>query len=148
MTGVQTCALPIYSEIIIQKISADSNLFLASLNSNSNEKQKIIDRALSKARTIKGFANRNMRDRAVHQDLLVRHAIEWHRKFTLSIACIVLLLIGAPLGAIIRKGGLGMPFVVAILFFVLFYALSITGRRVQKKWRLARCLECGWQLWC
>jgi lipopolysaccharide export system permease protein len=49
------------------------------------------------------------------------HAIEWHRKFTLSFACIVLFLIGAPLGSIIRKGGLGTPLVLAIIFFVIFF---------------------------
>ena len=57
------------------------------------------------------------------------HSIEWHRKFTLSIACIVLFLIGAPLGSIIRKGGLGTPMVVAIIFFVFFFLLNNFGEK-------------------
>ncbi len=60
------------------------------------------------------------------------HAIEWHRKFTLSFACIVLFLIGAPLGSIIRKGGLGTPLVLAIVFFVVFYLLNNFGEKFAK----------------
>ena len=60
------------------------------------------------------------------------HAIEWHRKFSLSFACIVLFLIGAPLGSIIRKGGLGTPLVLAIVFFVVFYLLNNFGEKFAK----------------
>ncbi len=60
------------------------------------------------------------------------HAIEWHRKFTLSFACIVLFLIGAPLGSIIRKGGLGTPMVSAIAFFVIFFLLNNFGEKLAK----------------
>jgi lipopolysaccharide export system permease protein len=62
----------------------------------------------------------------------IYHAIEWHRKFTLSFACIVLFLIGAPLGSIIRKGGLGTPLVFAIVFFVVFYLLNNFGEKFAK----------------
>jgi len=60
------------------------------------------------------------------------HAIEWHRKFTLSFACIVLFLIGAPLGSIIRKGGLGTPLVLAVAFFVVFFLLNNFGEKLAK----------------
>jgi lipopolysaccharide export system permease protein len=53
--------------------------------------------------------------------------VEWHRKFTLSAACLVLFLIGAPLGSIIRKGGIGTPLVFAIIFFVLFHLMNTFG---------------------
>ena len=66
------------------------------------------------------------------QHARVMHAIEWHRKFTLSFACIVLFLIGAPLGAIIRKGGLGAPMVSAIAFFVVFFLLNNFGEKLAK----------------
>ncbi|HEX8278610.1 MAG TPA: LptF/LptG family permease, partial [Segetibacter sp.] len=58
--------------------------------------------------------------------------IEWHRKFTLSVACIVLFLIGAPLGSIIRKGGLGTPLVFAVIFFVIFHLLNTFGEKFVK----------------
>ena len=56
-----------------------------------------------------------------------RHGIEWHRKFTLAFACIVFFFIGAPLGAIIRKGGLGMPVVVSVFMFIFYYIIDNTG---------------------
>lgn len=65
-----------------------------------------------------------------------RHAIEWHRKITLSLACIILFLIGAPLGAIIRKGGLGTPLIFAIVFFMLFYFSSTIGEKFAKENKL------------
>ncbi|HMK05071.1 MAG TPA: LptF/LptG family permease [Ferruginibacter sp.] len=61
------------------------------------------------------------------------HKIEWHRKFSLSMACFVLFFIGAPLGSIIRKGGLGMPLVFAIIFFLLFHLLNMFGEKFVKE---------------
>lgn len=58
-----------------------------------------------------------------------RHEIEWHRKFTLSAACIILFFIGAPLGAIIRKGGLGTPVVVSTLAFITYYVIGVLGEK-------------------
>lgn len=61
------------------------------------------------------------------------HMIEWHRKFALSLACLVLFLIGAPLGSIIRKGGLGMPLVIAVVFFLIFHLLNMFGEKFVKQ---------------
>jgi lipopolysaccharide export system permease protein len=61
--------------------------------------------------------------------LIHKHEIVLHKKYTFSIACFLLFFIGAPLGAIIRKGGLGMPAVVATLFFILFWVISFTGEK-------------------
>jgi lipopolysaccharide export system permease protein len=65
------------------------------------------------------------------------HQIEWHRKIALSAACLVLFLIGAPLGSIIRKGGLGTPLIFAIVFFMVFYFLSNTGQKFAKEGRMS-----------
>jgi len=59
--------------------------------------------------------------------------IEWHRKFSLSLACLILFFIGAPLGSIIRKGGIGMPLVVAIIFFLIFHLLNMFGEKFVKE---------------
>ena len=67
------------------------------------------------------------------QRTIRKHKIEWHRKIVLSLACLVLFLIGAPLGAIIRKGGLGTPLIFAILFFMLFYFSSTIGEKFAKE---------------
>ncbi|HEU0064317.1 MAG TPA: LptF/LptG family permease, partial [Flavisolibacter sp.] len=61
------------------------------------------------------------------------HKIEWHRKLSMAMACLVLFLIGAPLGSIIRKGGLGSPLIFAIIFFILFYFISTTGEKVSRE---------------
>ena len=58
-----------------------------------------------------------------------KHAIERHKKFTLAVAVLVFFFIGVPLGAIIRKGGLGMPVVVSILLFIAYYVVSMTGEK-------------------
>lgn len=70
------------------------------------------------------------------KDLRV-HKIEWHRKISLSLACLVLFMIGAPLGSIIRKGGLGSPLIFSIVFFMVFYFLGTTGEKFAKEgaWR-------------
>ncbi|MBC7872566.1 MAG: LptF/LptG family permease [Ferruginibacter sp.] len=64
---------------------------------------------------------------------LRKHKIEWHRKIVLSLACVVLFLIGAPLGSIIRKGGLGTPLIFAITFFMIFYFTSTAGEKFAKE---------------
>lgn len=69
---------------------------------------------------------------ALKKDLRM-HEIEWHRKISLSFACVVLFLIGAPLGSIIRKGGVGTPLVFAIIFFMVFYFSSTTGEKLAKE---------------
>lgn len=64
---------------------------------------------------------------------LYRYKVEWHRKMSLPISIMIFFLIGAPLGAIIRKGGLGMPIVVSIIFFVIYYMVSMTGEKMAKE---------------
>ncbi|MFD0750633.1 LptF/LptG family permease [Mucilaginibacter calamicampi] len=58
--------------------------------------------------------------------------VEYYKKFTLSAACLALFLIGAPLGAIIRKGGLGLPVVVSVVFFLIYYIISTIGEKAVK----------------
>jgi lipopolysaccharide export system permease protein len=58
-----------------------------------------------------------------------RHYIEWMRKFSLSVACLLLFFIGAPFGSIVRKGGLGMPLVASVIFFVLYYVVGMIGEK-------------------
>jgi lipopolysaccharide export system permease protein len=80
----------------------------------------------------RGFAERVDMDKQIKEMNVTRHLIEWHRKFFFGLACIVLFFIGAPLGAIIRKGGLGLPTVVAILFFLVYYVITIVGEKMAK----------------
>lgn len=90
----------------------------------------IIESASSITRSSKAFVESTLDDIETKDYYIYKYKAEWHRKFTLSIACIVLFFIGAPLGAIIRKGGLGMPVVVSVIFFIIFHILSITGEKL------------------
>jgi lipopolysaccharide export system permease protein len=64
---------------------------------------------------------------------ITKHEMELHRKFTLSFACFIFFFIGAPLGAIIRKGGLGMPVVISILFFIVYYIIDTLGAKFARE---------------
>ena len=93
---------------------------------------RVLQLASSQARSSKNLVEVTVSDLILRQMNYATYKIEWHRKFTLSFACVLLFLIGAPLGAIIRKGGLGMPLVVAIAFFVVFHIMSITGEKLAR----------------
>ncbi len=90
----------------------------------------IKSRALPVTRDVLSYVSNAVKDREYITLNIAKVNSEWHRKFTLSLACIILLLIGAPLGAIIRKGGLGMPLVAAVLFFVVFHVLNLGGLKL------------------
>ena len=62
-----------------------------------------------------------------------------HRKFTLSFACLIFFFIGAPLGAIVRKGGLGLPVVISVAFFIIYYIIDTTGQKMAR--------EGVWEVW-
>lgn len=64
---------------------------------------------------------------------LYRSKVEWHKKISLPVSIIIFFLIGAPLGAIIRRGGLGLPVVVSVIFFVIYYMISLTGEKLAKE---------------
>jgi len=89
--------------------------------------------ALNKIASIKSGISQFNVDKEVKEKDITMHLIEWHRKYSISLACLILFFIGAPLGAIIRKGGLGMPLVVAIVFFLIFHLLSLFGEKFVKQ---------------
>ena len=91
------------------------------------------DRALSQLNSASSIIQLEASDYYERNKSLRKHWVEWHRKFTLSVACIVLFMIGAPLGSIIRKGGLGTPLIFAIIFFVLFHLLNTFGEKFAKE---------------
>jgi lipopolysaccharide export system permease protein len=101
--------------------------------SSSLERRNIITAALNTAR---------MNARAIQQsdEMIVssvrslnRFGIEWHKKYTFAVACLVFLFIGAPLGALIRKGGLGMPLVISVLLFIFYWIITTTGEKFSRE---------------
>jgi len=89
----------------------------------------VLDRSISQANTIKISLDQPALLYDAQQNDLRRHLIAWHEKLTLSVACLVMFLIGAPLGSIIRKGGIGMPLIFAVIFFVIFFLLNNFGKK-------------------
>lgn len=96
------------------------------------EQMSAVANASSEARSIQDLL-KNRADRTTELSKNIRRSmLEFQKKFTLSAACIALFLIGAPLGAIIRKGGLGLPVVVSVIFFLVFYIISTIGEKAVK----------------
>ncbi|ULQ58396.1 LptF/LptG family permease [Flavihumibacter rivuli] len=91
------------------------------------------ERVMSQLSIIKSTLEINKTDYENRAKNLRLHKMAWHEKFTMSIACLVLFLIGAPLGSIIRKGGIGTPLVFAVVFFVIFFLLNNFGKKFVKE---------------
>ncbi len=103
------------------------------LQADLNEKLKSIEHALTYSRDSKKLIEREIATQSGQKKWIQKHINEWHRKFTLSFACVIFFFIGAPLGAIIRKGGLGMPVIVSVVFFIIYYIISMTGERAARE---------------
>ena len=97
------------------------------------QKARILQSAILLARNANAFIEATGKDHENDELMMRKYEVERHKKFTLSIACAILFFIGAPLGAIIKKGGLGMPVVISVVFFILFYILSVTGEKLVKE---------------
>ncbi|MEP2024029.1 MAG: LptF/LptG family permease [Reichenbachiella sp.] len=95
-------------------------------------KEQILSRAVGNARNIKSSLNSSvlrMKGLSVSYD---SHVVEKYKKFAQAFSCIVMFLIGAPLGAIIKRGGLGFPVIISIFFFIIFYVLTSVGDKWAK----------------
>ncbi|MBO7225837.1 MAG: LptF/LptG family permease [Bacteroidales bacterium] len=119
-------------------INAQNNLkqenFYSQLSALSPDRQREIESVTSsKVEFLYNEINSNLLRLSSEQDMIRRHQIELHRKFTLSVACLILFFIGAPLGAIIRKGGLGMPIVVSALAFIIYYIVGTMGENAARE---------------
>ena len=97
------------------------------------EKTRVIDMAQNIARSKKYYIESMISEMDSYNRPVIALRVEWHKKFTLSIACLILFFVGAPLGAIIRKGGLGMPVVVSVVIFILFWVITITGEKMSQE---------------
>ncbi|MBP5515881.1 MAG: LptF/LptG family permease [Bacteroidales bacterium] len=103
---------------------------------NTLDKQhqfRAVSSAATKAERYLGIARMNTQTYISQNEYIRRHYIEWHRKFTLSVACIVLFLVGAPFGSVVRKGGLGLPLVASLLFFVLYYVVGMIAEKAVRE---------------
>jgi lipopolysaccharide export system permease protein len=112
-------------ERVVQKVFLDS----AYAELTKLEKRRAITQALNFARSNKSVTSSNVGTAEYRTARLRRYQNEIHRKYTLSILCLTFFFIGAPMGAIIRKGGLGMPVIVSVLLFLVYYIISMMGEK-------------------
>lgn len=116
-----------------EKNKKDSSVFplrkyLASLP--ELKKKTVRESAVNMVKSAQNFVDGKMHEES---DQVIRSAefdVEWHNKFTVSFACIILFFVGAPLGAIVRKGGFGMPVVISVFLFIIYHVVTITFKKM------------------
>lgn len=104
-----------------------------SFSQKSVNKKHILSRAVGGARNIKSNVHTNKSKLESLKKQIDSHTMEKHKKFSQAFSCIVMFLIGAPLGAIIKRGGLGVPVIISVFFFIIFYVLSLFGEKWAKQ---------------
>lgn len=125
----------------VKEVALDKPVNIKDLIKNlpKSQQQQIVNQALMRTTStmqdlqFQGFTIND------YNFVIRRHQIELMKKFTLSLACLIFFFIGAPLGAIIRKGGLGMPIVVSVLLFIVYYIIDNSGYKLARDGR--------WQVW-
>ena len=100
------------------------------------QKQKVISSAASRAENVSSDLSFKKYTMENNDYAIRKHKTEWHKKITISLSCLLFFFIGAPLGGIIRKGGLGMPVIVSVLVFIIYYIIDNTGYKMARdgKW--------------
>ena len=116
----------------IQEYNVDSLYATASLT----QKQKVLSSATSRAENVSSDLSFKKFTMENNDYAIRKHKTEWHKKITISLSCLLFFFIGAPLGGIIRKGGLGMPVIVSVLVFIIYYIIDNTGYKMARdgKW--------------
>jgi len=99
-------------------------------NINEYKKMRITAMAYSAAKTCQTRVQSSNKEFYYQNSFLNKHKAEWHNKLSLAFACFIFFFVGAPLGAIIRKGGLALPVVVSALIFVAYYMISLVGKKL------------------
>ena len=97
------------------------------------KKREFIDQAINTAKTIKDQASSSNRSLEKTLENRVKHVFEYYTKYSLAIACFIFLFVGAPMGAIVRKGGFGWPLLISIIFFMLFIVIGIFSKNIAER---------------
>lgn len=114
---------------VVQKESDDERPELRP----GERERRIYSYAINAASSAVKDAKMNAEIQQADCEYINRHYIEWQRKYTLSVACLLLFLIGAPFGSIVRKGGLGLPLVASVLFFVIYYIIGMISEKAVRE---------------
>lgn len=127
-------------KLFSDSISLDSSNYTTTLSDSGwfstfpdHEQLIIVQNASALVRNAKSYSEASKHNLEAQQSRSRRLKIEWHRKFTIAYMCLILFFVGAPMGAITKKGGLGMPVLISIIFFIFYYVISITGEKLVKQ---------------
>lgn len=118
-------------QALSSSLPADINSLLPSLDKLT--RSRAIGAAAARVERLYNEAKVDTQADTSQGEYIRRHYIEWHRKYTLSVACIVLFLVGAPFGSVVRKGGLGLPLVASLLFFVIYYVIGMIAEKAVRE---------------
>ncbi len=131
--SLDTVVAPVPKAIRTARLTTEEKELLDSMFYKRGYLSNALTLALNNARNLKNSfdVKKSQVDGQVRE--FRRYEIAWYQKYSQAIACFVMFLIGAPLGAIIKKGGLGLPVLISILFFILYYMLTITGEKWAKE---------------
>lgn len=117
----------------IRKTDRRFEMNATSIDTLSTElKERIINEAVSKLEQMKFQSQVGHSEISGSSIMLYRSMVDWQKKLTLPVSVFIFFLIGAPLGAIIRKGGLGVPTIIAVLFFVFYYVITLSSEKMVK----------------
>lgn len=98
-----------------------------------NDRSTAIQNAIDLTSTVQQVVNNRLLEYDLKKKEVLKSKIEFQRKFTLATSCLLLFFIGAPLGAIIRKGGMGLPVVIAVVFFLFYHIISTVSEKSAKE---------------
>lgn len=117
------------------KVKAPAKIIKGSILNFIPKDQRIpaLQSALEQVESMKQTIRGQMPEYEFRSKEILRAGIEYQRKYTLAVSCLLLFFIGAPLGAIIRKGGLGLPVVIAVIFFLIYHIISTVAEKAAKE---------------
>lgn len=127
--GGSKASLDVTPDVDLSRYNPDSVF----LKLEKDQMTMAVDNAVERSKSMLDHIQYNKLLLGEPQMYMNRHASEWHRKFALSFACLIFFFIGAPLGAIIRKGGFGFPVVISVLMFVVYYIIDLTGYKMARE---------------
>jgi lipopolysaccharide export system permease protein len=104
---------------------------------NPAKRKTVLEGALNMVKSAQSFVEGKAGEERDQRQSSAEYEVEWHKKFTVSFACIILFFVGAPLGAIVRKGGFGMPVVISVILFIMYHVVTITLEKMVLEGKMA-----------
>jgi len=123
----------ILNSIPVQDLPVNVNIDSIYNNYTIDKKREVLSTAIEYSENTISEIVRTKEDLIQRRKYASKHEVALHQKFTFSLACFIFFFIGAPLGAIIRKGGFGLPIVVSVLFFIIYYIITMTTVKFVKE---------------